>query len=58
MKLQFHTEETLVSYGRNSSAIGVKLQCRTGGTEDSQSHAELLERGGLYAQLYQIQFKE
>ena len=22
------------------------------------THAELLERGGLYAQLYQIQFKE
>ena len=51
---------TLVNAHRLSTIMHADLICvmQEGQIVEQGTHAELLERGGLYAQLYQIQFKE
>lgn len=51
---------TIVIAHRLSTIMHADLICvmQEGQIVEQGTHAELLERGGLYAQLYQIQFKE
>ncbi len=51
---------TIVIAHRLSTIMHANLICvmQEGQIVEQGTHAELLERGGLYAQLYQIQFKE
>ena len=51
---------TIVIAHRLSTLMHADLICvmQEGQIVEQGTHAELLERGGLYAQLYQIQFKE
>ena len=51
---------TIVIAHRLSTIMHADLICvmQEGQMVEQGTHAELLERGGLYAQLYQIQFKE